>query len=193
MRVSLRDKIFREAVANILIHREYSSAYVAKMVIGNNEVVFENANRPHGFGFIDPNDFIPYPKNPTIAKVFKEIDYADELGSGVRNLYKYSKIYGGSDPKLIEEDVFKIIVPLKSTPQATPQVTPQDERTKAILIFCQEAKSRQEIQDFIEIKDRKYFREAVLNPMIKSNLLEPTDKDNPNNPKQRYITKGKSL
>lgn len=31
IRISLRDKIFREAVANSLIYREYSSAYVAKM------------------------------------------------------------------------------------------------------------------------------------------------------------------
>ena len=195
LRVSLREKIFREAVANILIHREYSSAYVAKMIIGKSEVVFENANRPHGFGFIDPNNFIPYPKNPTIAKVFKEIDYADELGSGVRNLYKYSKLYGGDDPKLIEEDIFKIIVPLKTTeqatPQATPQVTPQEEREKAILIFCQEAKSRQEIQDFIGIKDRKYFTQMILRPMIESGLIEPIDKNKPNSPKQKYITKGK--
>ena len=40
------------------------------------------------------------------------IGYADKLGSGVRNLYKYSKIYSGKDPEFIEGDVFKIIVPL---------------------------------------------------------------------------------
>ena len=40
------------------------------------------------------------------------IGYADKLGSGVRNLYKYSRIYSGKDPEFIEGDVFKIIVPL---------------------------------------------------------------------------------
>lgn len=35
---------------------------------------------------------------------------ADELGSGVRNLMKYGKAYGGSDPELLEGDVFSIIV-----------------------------------------------------------------------------------
>ncbi len=34
IRISLRNKIFREAIANILIHREYSNAYTAKMIIG---------------------------------------------------------------------------------------------------------------------------------------------------------------
>lgn len=35
---------------------------------------------------------------------------ADELGSGVRKLMKYGKAYGGSDPELVEGDVFRSIV-----------------------------------------------------------------------------------
>jgi ATP-dependent DNA helicase RecG len=192
IRISLRDKIFREAIVNILIHREYSSAYVAKMVIGNDEVVFENANRPHGFGFIDPNDFIPYPKNPTIAKVFKEIDYADELGSGVRNLYKYSKIYGGSDPKLIEEDIFKIIVPLKSSDQVSDQASDQA-YDQAILSFCSIPKSAEEIMKHLGLKHKSYFRKTILNPLIEKGILLPMIPDKPTSPNQKYITKGKSL
>jgi predicted HTH transcriptional regulator len=38
-----------------------------------------------GSGNIDPAFFSPYPKNPVIAKFFKEIGRADELGSGIRN------------------------------------------------------------------------------------------------------------
>ena len=34
------------------------------------------------------------------------------FGSGVRNLFKYSKFYSGQEPKFIEGDVFRIIVPL---------------------------------------------------------------------------------
>ena len=34
------------------------------------------------------------------------------LGSGVRNLYKYTKIYSGGEPELIEGDVFRTIVPI---------------------------------------------------------------------------------
>ena len=191
-RVSLRDKIFREAVANILIHREYSNAYVAKMIIGRDKVTFENANRPHGFGFIDPNNFTPFPKNPTIAKVFKEIDYADELGSGVRNLYKYTKIYGGDDPQLIEEDVFKIIVPLKHSDQATEQVTEQvtEQATEqAVLSFCREPKSTHEIMEHIGLKHREYFRSQILKPLIEKGLLSLTIPDKPNSPKQKYIAK----
>jgi ATP-dependent DNA helicase RecG len=34
------------------------------------------------------------------------------LGSGVRNLYKFTKIYSGGEPELIEGDVFRTTVPL---------------------------------------------------------------------------------
>ena len=45
-----------------------------------------------------------------IGAFFREIDRADELGSGMRNLMKYGKLYGGSDPQLIEGDVFRMII-----------------------------------------------------------------------------------
>lgn len=50
------------------------------------------------------------PKNPVIAAFFRQIGRADELGSGMRNLIKYGKAYGGTDPEMIEGDVFRIIV-----------------------------------------------------------------------------------
>ena len=98
-RVSLRDKIFREAISNLLIHREFSNPFPAKLVIEKERVYIENANKPHGNGIIDSEDFSPYPKNPKIAKFFKEIGWVDELGSGVRNIYKYNKIYSGVEPE----------------------------------------------------------------------------------------------
>jgi len=192
-RISIRDKIFREAITNLLIHREFSNPFPAKMVIEKNRVYTENGNKPHGNGIIDPEDFSPYPKNPKIAKLFKEIGWVDELGSGVRNIYKYNKIYSGADPEFIEGDVFKTIIPL--TPQATPQVTPQaemdaeDKRTESILEFCKEPRSRKEIQQFLGLKDRRYLAKSVLKPLVKGNLLNLTMPDKPTSPNQKYYSK----
>ena len=80
-RRSLRDAIFREVASNILIHREYSSGVPARLIIEYGQVTTWNANRPHGFGLMNPDTFAPYPKNPVIGAFFREIDRADELGA----------------------------------------------------------------------------------------------------------------
>jgi len=43
------------------------------------------------------------------------IGRADQLGSGIRNLYTYTKLYSGGVPELIEGDIFKTIIPLVRT------------------------------------------------------------------------------
>lgn len=115
-RMNLRDKLFREVVANLLIHREFSNAYPAKLIIEKECLSTENWNTPHGMGLIDPARFAPFPKNPTIAKFFKEIGRVEELGSGIRNIYKFSKLYtAAGKPELIEGDVFITRIPIEST------------------------------------------------------------------------------
>ena len=109
---SVRDKIAREVIVNTLAHREYSSAFPAKLIITKNELYTENWNRAATFGRLTPHNFTPYPKNPLIAKFFVQLGFADSLGSGVRNLYKYSKIYSDSEPLLEEGDVFKTTLKL---------------------------------------------------------------------------------
>lgn len=110
--VSARDKILREIISNTLAHRDYSSGYVPKFLIERDRITVENANRAHGIGALDIRSFEPFPKNPAISKVFREIGYADELGSGMRNSYKYTRLYSGAEPEFIEGDIFKIIIPL---------------------------------------------------------------------------------
>ncbi len=114
-RISLRDRIFREVVGNLLIHREFANAFPAKLIIEKDRVLTENWNRPHDSGLIDPTNFSPYPKNPVIARFFKEIGRVDELGSGVRNTFKYCGIYTPrTKPEFIEDDIFRTIIPLKA-------------------------------------------------------------------------------
>ena len=110
--VSVRSIIAREIVSNILVHREYTSAYPAKIIVERDRIVTENWSLPRSPGRIDPDNFTPYPRNPLLANFFINIGRADVLGSGVRNLYHYTKIYSGGEPELIDGDVFKTIVPL---------------------------------------------------------------------------------
>ena len=46
--------------------------------------------------------------NEEIANFFKEIGLADELGSGIRKIVKYTKIYSGSLPEFMDDEIFKV-------------------------------------------------------------------------------------
>ena len=111
-RKSLRNIITREMIVNTLIHREMTSSYIAKFVIKKDAMYVENANRAARCGVLTPENFEPNPKNPIIASFFRNIGLSDQLGSGVRNLFKYSKYYSGKAPVLTEDDIFRIVVPL---------------------------------------------------------------------------------
>ena len=62
-RISVRGIIAREVVGNLLMHREYSSAFPAKLIIEKDRILTENANKTYHYGKIQANSFTPYPKN----------------------------------------------------------------------------------------------------------------------------------
>lgn len=111
--VNARDWILREIVSNTLAHRNYADSYPARMIIDNQKILVENGNIENGFGVLDPKRIEPYAKNPPISRVFREIGLADELGSGMRNTYKYTKLYSGKEPIFEEGYLFRTVIPLR--------------------------------------------------------------------------------
>lgn len=156
-RINVRDNLFREIVGNLLVHREYTNPFPAKFIIEADQVRSENWNKPHGKGNIDPANFSPYPKNPIIAKLFKEIGWVDELGSGVRNTYKFTELYTpGTKPRFIEGDVFEIIVPLTNEAKEETSVKESGKTSDKILVLLKEDNNRtaKELSEIIGVSDR---------------------------------------
>ena len=165
----------------------------------------ENGNRPRGWGMLDPAQFRPFSKNPPIAKVFREVSLADELGSGMRNTYKYTKLYSGGEPQFIEGDLFRTIIPLK--PVATAKVGPgvnsdtghqenhqvshqgnhQEPISNRIIEFCSTARSKKEIAAFLGYKDIGNLTRRYIAPLVAEGLLKMTEPDNPTSRNQKYI------
>ena len=162
----------------------------------------ENANRSHGHGALHLSSFEPYAKNPPISKVFREIELADELGSGMRNTYKYTKLYSGGTPEFIEGDVFRTVIPL--TPVAVEKVGPQDGTqvrsqvetqvrtqvliTDQILTFCAEPRSKAEIAEHCGYKNTKSFTKRYMRPLLDNGQLQMTIPDKPRSQHQKYVT-----
>lgn len=110
-RLSVRGIVCRELVSNLLIHREFTSPYPAKLTIDREGLHTENASRAFFEGSITLKDFSPMPKNPSIANVFTQIGLAEELGSGTRNLFRYSRLFMGADPSLVDGNTFRAMIP----------------------------------------------------------------------------------
>ena len=162
--------------------------FPAKLIIERGQVRTENSNKPHGFSVLNPDTFTPYPKNPVIAKFFREIGRADELGSGMRKMMKYGKAYGGADPEMIEGDVFRSIVKypdsaiyekdLTVTEQVEAQVEAQVNRR--ILLACAEAPlSSAEIAAALGHKQLSGNLRKALPELRKAGFLEYTIPDKP--------------
>ena len=111
-RISVRDIVVREMLVNMLIHREFTSSRRSRFVIEAGRMFTENPCRAVREGFITPDNLEPDPKNPIVAAFFRTIGFADELGSGVRKMFKYSRPFAGADPSLQEGDVFRTSVTL---------------------------------------------------------------------------------
>lgn len=160
---SIRDVIAREVVSNILVHRDFSSAYPAKLIIEKDWLRTENWCRPRRQGNILSDEFTPYPKNPLIANFFTVIGRSDTIGSGVKNLYKYTPIYsGGGKPELYEADVFRITIPLtKDAVEVVKTQTEFTEREQLIYdMICEDQKiSIDEIAAKLEVTRRTILRD----------------------------------
>ncbi|HEX2958318.1 MAG TPA: RNA-binding domain-containing protein [Chitinispirillaceae bacterium] len=139
-RIALREKIFREIVANFIIHREYANAYPATLVIYKDCVEVKNANKPFYHGPISPEMITPFPKNPVIAKFFTQMGRSEELGTGFQNVFKYIKAYSGSDTiTLIDMDEFSVSIPVSTDDKVTNRVTSQlSENQQKILQILEE-------------------------------------------------------
>jgi len=216
-RVSSRDKILREIISNLLMHRDFSSGYIPKFVIEKDKLVTENANQAHGHGILSLNTFKPFSKNPPIARVFREIGLADELGSGMRNTYKYSLLYAGTEPIFTEGDVFTIVIPLSNAATMIKVGPTSNESSKdtggtisenrghksgrdaieflteneirKLLEFCKTPKGRAEMQSFCNkgMSD-ELFRRKVVRPLLSAGLLKPTIPEKPKSKNQKYTS-----
>jgi len=112
-RKDLRELIFRELVANVIIHREYNTALASEIIIYMDRVEAKNPNKPRFTGPLDLDTFSAEPKNPNIRRFFSEMNWADEIGSGVKNISKYLNFYTpGARPSFIEDDPFVTTIPI---------------------------------------------------------------------------------
>jgi len=119
----------------------------------------------------------------------------------MRNTYKYTKLYSGKNPAFEEGDIFKTIIPLKRiatkkvggqsiSDQVSDQVRNNDVMTK-ILGFCEIARTKKEISEYIGYKNLTYMTRTFIKPLLEMGKLEYTIPEKPQSRLQKYVAKRK--
>ena len=170
----------------------------------------ENWTKPQQTGTVTLANLETHPKNPMIAKIFRELGWVEELGSGRKNIQKYAPIYYPEYKVEIQNherfvlsisyanlvaDLAPDLTPLdKLQPQLQPQLQPelQPELQKNSLyrmvlkIIEGNILTTKEISEALEQKEISGQLQKVMGKLLKYRLLERTIPDKPNHPAQRY-------
>lgn len=63
-----------------------------------------------------------------------------------------------------------------------------DQRRAAVTVYCQEPRSRKQIQEFLDLSDKQFFMDTVLHPLLQEGVIAMTIPEYPGHIKQRYVT-----
>jgi len=196
------DRAVFEALANALMHRDYS-------VIGSEVHVDMYDDRLDIYspgGMVDGSliqelniEEVPsIRRNPTIADVFHRLNFAERQGSGLRKIREETAhLYGYTDeyaPKFVSTpSAFHVVLKNMNfildgtTNQVTIQDSGQDTRIESLIEFCSVPRMREEIQQYIGITNRGHFRTRILKPLLDAEKLKMTIPDKPNSRNQKYV------
>lgn len=112
-KLEIPEVAFREALLNLLIHRNYHLPSPSKILIYDDRVEFFSAG--NFWGPIKSDQLLKgmtYLRNPAICKVFREVGLVEKMGTGFIQIFKSYEKWGLEKPQIFEGDNFvKCILP----------------------------------------------------------------------------------
>lgn len=86
--------------------------HTSRIIIYEDKMISENPNPFGTMKTVTVKDYKPIQKNPTLSNFFREIGYADELGSGTKRITKYTVLYSGQLPIFKDDEIYELTIPL---------------------------------------------------------------------------------
>ena len=172
----------REAVINAIVHNDYTLEVPPKFEIFDDRIEITSfGSLPQGMTEKEFFEGYSVPRNKELMRVFRDLDLVEHLGSGIPRILRAY----GKDCFRFTENFLRMTFPAweKVTPQVTPQVTAQ---VLDLIQVLEGEMNRQEIQEKLDLSDRKYFRENYLRPALELGMIEMTIPDKPNSRLQKY-------
>ncbi len=200
---------FREAVANAICHREYTSGGSSiGVAIYDDRLEVTSSGTLH-FGITPQSLFEPHesrPWNPLIASVFYRRGIIETWGQGTLKMAAWAEEVGVPKPEILEIPGAVVVrFPRKVTAETTgnehglgtksgpsrDQVGPKSglrEEQTAVLELARSPRSLPELLTSAGRTNRTKFREQIVRPLLEAGLLEMTIPDKPRSSRQKYRT-----
>lgn len=195
----------REAIANCLVNADFFQPWSVVIEKYSDRIELANPGLPR----IDKEQMmiggISEPRNKNLLKMFNQIGIGERAGSGVPEIFDIWKNEGLKNPEIREQygpdkpDRTIVVMPLEyinragsvsdSILHSAKDMDLTLEQLANILSFCNEPRTRKELQEFCGYKSPSHFREKILVPLIEGEQLVLTIPEKPNSPKQKYVRK----
>jgi ATP-dependent DNA helicase RecG len=133
--LEIPEKAIREALLNMIVHRNYHQKSPSKIAIFQNRIEFFSPGT--FFGPLNSQNLklgLSFIRNPAICKVFREADYIEKMGSGFITIFKSYEEMNLKPPSVIEGEGFvKCILPRE--PLGKEMQTMADELQPILALF----------------------------------------------------------
>lgn len=182
----------REGLVNAFAHRDYSdfSGGIAVQIYPDRLEIWNSGRFPPG---VTPESLrsgqISVLRNPDIAHVLHLRGMMEKVGRGSAMIRDEAIRRGLPEPLWSEDErsvtltFFAGDVTTEVAPEVTPEVTPEVGRLLAAL---DGDLTRRELQNRLNLRDSKNFREVYLQPALQAGVIEMTIPEAPRSSRQRY-------
>ena len=176
----LPESALREAIVNVIAHRDYRSTANVQVYIFQDRVeIVTPGGLPAGMREEDLGSK-SVPRNPLLFGMLYRMKLVEQIGSGIRRIHDACSEYGVAEPVInISPDWLTVTFPRPIeavTPHVAFHVTHHVGR---LLTVVQGDMSRAEIMDALGLADRSHFTKTYLQPGIDAELVEMTLPDSP--------------
>lgn len=188
-----------ELIVNAVAHRDYSiKGTDIQIKMFDDHFVVESPGILPGMVRINNIREFHFSRNPKIVELLNEYDLVKEFGEGVDRIYRDMEAAGLPEPSYKQSE-FMLYAELKNKnwgvenaswntlSHSTTQTDISLSKLTEILEFCNEPRTRAELQEFCGYKSPSHFREKILAPLLAGKQLILTIPEKPNSPKQKYV------
>ena len=180
----------REAILNALIHRDYSihtEGMPIQLILFEDRMEIQSPGGLYGRLRIDQlGKTQPDTRNPVLAVAMETLNETENRYSGIPTIYRELREAGLPEPEFrIQRGTFSVCFRKKASAAQTKTLGNKKDH-EALLEFCAEYRSRQEIADYLRLSTISHAIKKYVTPLVEQGLMELEYPQKPKSPKQRY-------